>query len=409
MLQPTPRVPLTLTALSQLEQQEAAKQASRRQLDQARAEAAPQLPCSLEEFKSRWDDTERNIEELLSSLRLNRQTQDDVMRVSLIKVAFRDLRRYEEQMTNMMQERSETENAVQRDLAKAVSTLASDLQQQDSDVQRLKEQLLQAEAHQKLRISQPQLNQDKEIASSALQNATGASLKDEEMQARAHLAQLDEDLAALQDDLVQKVRCDGEELPAAQVAEAEKLLQESEAKDKEAFDATMVASDELLSETDRVSRLTGQVDEAHRILAEAGLRSHEAQADLDKLRAEIAEAEQTASRLRSAATVHGEELRAARAAAGGPVQALRSAGSSIFPGNTAPSSEGYSSSARPQRSVSPMPSVAQKALPKPAQTPPRTPQMGELKIEDLENSLLSIVRGNDALEQRLRGGKKDAA
>jgi hypothetical protein len=387
MLQPTPRVPLTLTALSQLEQQEAAKQASRRQLHQARAEAAPQLPCSLEEFKCRWDDTERNIEELLSSLRLNRQTQDDVMRVSLIKVAFRDLRRYEEQMTNMMQERSETENAVQRDLAKAVST----------------------QAHQKLRISQPQLNQDKEIASSALQNATGASLKDEEMQARAHLAQLDEDLAALQDDLVQKVRCDGEELPAAQVAEAEKLLQESEAKDKEAFDATMVASDELLSETDRVSRLTGQVDEAHRILAEAGLRSHEAQADLDKLRAEIAEAEQTASRLRSAATVHGEELRAARTAAGGPVQALLSAGSSIFQGNTAPSSEGYSSSARPQRSASPMPSVAQKALAKPAQTPPRTPQMGELKIEDLENSLLSIVRGNDALEQRLRGGKKDAA
>merc|ERR1711865_1249845 len=63
----------------------------------------------------------------------------------------------------------------------------------------------------------------------------------------------------------------------------------------------------------------------------------------------------------------------------------------------------------------PTPPAVEKAAATPMSTPPavekmpaalpaKAPANGDFNIEDLEKSLLSIVKGNDALEQRIRGG-----
>lgn len=391
--------------------QSRAREASRRQIAEARTETQHLLPFSLEEIQTKWATLERNVEDLSGS-QLKGGGDDDLYLGALVRVALRDLRRYEDQMAAKLAEKSDVLLSEQVELTRTYSRLSSDLQQRDSQVKALQGQLRQAEACRTLLGSRLEISQEEDDPRLATERATAVRLRAEERQAADRLTRIEEDLAFAQAALASPSRrTDAEDMQStqdsSQVAEAQGLLAKAKARCEELLVAADTAGLELRAEMDNAARITEEVTEAHRSLAEAGTRSHQDQDDLEKLREELAEAESMASKLRAAAAARADELRTARKSA-------REAPASPSLGRAAPMSGGYATNSaslvpRPTGTPPRTPQVVEK-LPSRvrAKTPPRSPQLGldSLKIDDLESSLLSIIAGNDALEQRIRANAR---
>jgi len=174
----------------------------------------------------------------------------------------------------------------QRDLTTALSRLSSELWQQEAQVQKLQEELRQAEACEKLITSRLELAREEESPVVATARGDIARLREEEAQAASRLAHLERDLASVETRHTSS-RADAQE-HRSQVADAESWLQSAKARHEERFNAMESAGMRLRAETESASKVAEEVNAAHQTLADAGNRSHVEQAILDKLRAELA-------------------------------------------------------------------------------------------------------------------------